>query len=367
MRRLFHKWRQENVVRSINVFSDASPVTGTELQGMLVDINFTDGTMIRLTLPGSSLAYGHQDTMSKAVALVWACWLVAGPTHDDLSWFLSHIRSLTTDFGNEIHLLEAPDISQALVAWIGGLECWHLLRRQIKHDARAFPRALRVGGWSHMLGNLMKSTATRLNCWPRYLRHMRELCRFFKNDSYRQHIRRRLHPLSALAKEALGKAFTAGFAKWRYETVAEALRQIGDLREVCEKLTILLFAHAQEQDHIARVMEACRDAKFLSWVVVAGREIFQVLEALRRWGMICDCPDHVADRARLGRGKHIDCNRISNSTTTVKFTMKHSGSRFVLVFNSKVDSPCLVPSMALPIAIGGANDNSYDTPTNIIV
>ena len=221
-----------------------------------------------------------------------------------------------------------------------------------------------------MLGNLMKSTATRLNYWPRYLRHMRELCRFFKNDSYRQHIRRRLHPLSALAKEALGKAFTAGFAKWRYETVAEALRQIGDLREVCEKLTILLFAHAQEQDHIARVMEACRDAKFLSWVVVAGREIFQVLEALRRWGIICDCPDHLAERARLGRGKHIDCNSssvVSNTTTTAKFTMKHSGSRFVLVFNSKIDSPCLVPSMAFPIAIGGANDNSYDTPTNIIV
>ena len=308
-RRQFRQWRQAGVVRSINVYSDASPVTGTELQGMLVDVNFTDGSSLRMTLPGSSLAYGHTDTMNKSVALIWACWLIAGPTVDDLSWFCSNIRSLTTDFGNEIHLLEAPDILAAVVGWIGGVEL-RFLRERINHQGRAFSRALRIAGWSHMLGNIMKSTANRMDSWPQYLRYLRELCKFFRNDSYRQHIRRRLRHLPAHLKALLTKAFTAGFAKWRYETVAEALKQIGDLREVCEALRPELFAHAQDQAHIASVMEACSDKKFLSWVVVAGNEIFQVLERLRRWGMICDCPAHQEQRARIGTGKHIECNRI---------------------------------------------------------
>ena len=165
--------------------------------------------------------------------------------------------------------MEAPDILQAFVTWVKGVEL-HLVQTSVNQDARAFPRALRVYGWSHFIGNIMKSTANRLDSWPLYLRHLRELCRFFRNDSYRQHIRRRLRTLPAHLKVLLKKAFTAGFAKWRYETLAEALRQIGNLIEVCRLLSPELFAGAQDEEQIARVMEACRGTKFLKWVVVVG-------------------------------------------------------------------------------------------------
>ena len=66
-------------MRSINVYSDASPVAGVELQGMIVDINLTVGKKLRIILPGSTLAYGHTDTMAKGVALIWGIFLIAGP------------------------------------------------------------------------------------------------------------------------------------------------------------------------------------------------------------------------------------------------------------------------------------------------
>ena len=56
-----------------------------------------------MILPGSTLAYGHTDTMSKGVALVWAIWLIASPTRDDVTWFCHNVRSFTTDFGVEVH------------------------------------------------------------------------------------------------------------------------------------------------------------------------------------------------------------------------------------------------------------------------
>ena len=313
-RRKFRRWRKLGCVRSINVYSDASPVTGEELQGMVVDINFRDNSMERLTLPGSTLAYGHTDTLSKSVALIWAIWLVAGPELDDLRWFCGNITSLTTDFGVEIHLMECPDILEAFVIWARGNTPLHELRGRpwVKSDARAFPRALRVGGWSHMMGNIMKAIAAKFDAWPVYLESLRALCKFFRNESYRSHIRRRLHGLPAELKRAL-KSFTAGFAKWRYETVPEVLTQLVAYRLICAELSPELFAHAQDLDLIRKVIRACRDLGFWKWAAVSNMEVFQPLETLRRWGMLCDCPGHQAERARVGRGKHIECNRtISN-------------------------------------------------------
>ena len=52
-RRMFHKWRQDDAIKAINIYSDASPVVGVELQGMLIDVSLKNGEVIRLILPGS--------------------------------------------------------------------------------------------------------------------------------------------------------------------------------------------------------------------------------------------------------------------------------------------------------------------------
>ena len=306
-RRQFHEWRRTNAVRSINIYSDASPVVGIELQGMIIDVNLHDGSMERITLPGSTLAFGFTDTLSKGVALLWAIWLVAGPSADDVRWFCSLVSSLTTDGGVELHLLEVPDIVDAMTAWIAGAALADV-RPLVRQGRRVFRKAMRLAGWSHQKGNLMKKSAGRFSKWPRFLGNMRVLCKTFRNKTYRLHIRR--HAKDLLPSPTSLKSFTAGFAKWRYETVPVTLTQLVELRTLCERLDPKLFKDPQDKEEMKRFFEACRDAEFWRWAAASNKEVFLPLEESRRWGMICECPDHVAERQRTHGKKFIACSRI---------------------------------------------------------
>ena len=309
-RRWFRKWRQEDSIRSIHIYSDASPVVGHELQGMILDICFNNGDVIRMILPGSTLAYGHADTMSKGVALLHALWLVAGATESDLAYVCSKVRSLTTDFGVEMHLLEMPDLIAAYIAFLGGAPL-HRLRSLVNNKSRLFGKAMRIAGWSHTLGGIMKMAAEIFPQFPSYLVNMRALCKFFKNPSYRQHIERRLGKTS-FGEGRTKKQFTATFAKWRYETMVDVLQQLAPLRKLCEEdLDEALFAKAQDPEFIKAVMRACRDSPFWRWAMASLREIFLDLEVLRKWGMVCGDEDCEELRKASGYKKKIDCPRNS--------------------------------------------------------
>ena len=313
-RRQFQKWRQEDAVRTINVYSDASPVVGAELQGMILDVNLKDGSMVRITLPGSTLAYGFCGTLSKSVALLHALWLVGGPRADDIRWLCSKIRSLTTDFGVEMHLLEAPDVIDAFIHFMGGAPL-EKVASLVKNGLRMWPRALRIAGWSHSIGGIMKTAAEAFTHWPSHLADERSLCKFYKNVTYRRHIVRVLagrHPEADLPK--ILKSFTAGFAKWRYETECEVLRQLLPLRDLCEsKMDPALFPKVQDQEELDRVFKACRRKEFWRWAQVVFPEVFQRLEHLRKWGMVCDHAHCEELRKASNYRKHIPCPRTAKT------------------------------------------------------
>ena len=305
-RRFFRKWRVEDSIKSIHIYSDASPIVGYELQGMLIDVVFKAEDTLRLVLPGSTLSYGHTDTLSKGVALVHALWLISGSSEADLAYCCSNVRSLTTDFGVEMHLLEVPDISTAYIAFLGGTPM-HRLRPLVRQGSRLFAKALRMAGWSHSLGNLMKAAAERFPRWPLHLSHMRTLCAFFRNPGYRDHIKNRLG--AAKWGKSL-RGFTATFAKWRYETVPECQRQLKKQRLLCEQeLNAALFSQAQDPNFIRDVMAACRDGAFWRWLEVSLQEIFWELELLRKWGMVCDHPECEELRKASNYRKKIECPR----------------------------------------------------------
>jgi len=85
-RRLFHAEMVEDSIAAITVQSDASPVVGAELQGMVVEFIHRDATVRQSILPGSTLQYGHFDAVSKGIAFLWAVWLICGP----LQVYLDH-------------------------------------------------------------------------------------------------------------------------------------------------------------------------------------------------------------------------------------------------------------------------------------
>ena len=79
-RREVHALLAAGRIRSATINTDASPVLGTEVQGMVADVVLTDNAVTRYVLPGSSLCYGHYDAVSKTVCLVHCFFLCSVPT-----------------------------------------------------------------------------------------------------------------------------------------------------------------------------------------------------------------------------------------------------------------------------------------------
>ena len=63
---------------SAHLFSDGSPVVGIELQGMVLQLMLTTGAVMTKILPGAALQYGMCRAIDKAVALLWALFLICG-------------------------------------------------------------------------------------------------------------------------------------------------------------------------------------------------------------------------------------------------------------------------------------------------
>ena len=287
-RREFETWMANDELEAINLFSDSSPVVGAELQGMVMDVHTKHGGYRRITMPGSTLTYGHFDWISKTMALVWSCFLLVGCRLPILSWFFEHVVSVTTDYGTELKSATMSNILPALVRWVN-VASLSSLHDYVVGSERLMPRALRIGGWSHSLGNMMKDHCCHFPCYPQWLGHLRALCAFFRNETFRQHLMRIVRAPGLNLKKAL-KTFTAGLAKWRYETLPDALWQLGKLRTLCEQhLRRELFGEVQDEGFLTSVLNACRDKAFWRWVIAANKFVFWPLEKVRRWGMVCAC------------------------------------------------------------------------------
>lgn len=154
----------------------------------------------------------------------------------------------------------------------------------------------------------MKNTAFEFKEWPTYLRHMRSLCGFFRNDTYRRHIVRMLaarHPHMQLTTKLA--SFSAKIAKWRFETVPAVQTELLDLRALCEgPLDIVMFNNAQDRESIVAVFTACKCPGFWRWMRASYDLIFGPIEHMRRWGLLCPCCEQ---ERHENPGKKIPCPR----------------------------------------------------------
>ena len=82
--------RRDEVV-SAHVFADGSPVTGCELQGMILQLVFVDGTIEEFIMSGVVLDFGEARLIDKAQAFLYSLTLIAGIDHGELRWLISKI------------------------------------------------------------------------------------------------------------------------------------------------------------------------------------------------------------------------------------------------------------------------------------
>lgn len=155
-RRWFHELITERPhdVLAFFLYTDGSPVSGTELQGMLLDYISRAREVVTLVLPGIALAYGAYGVLSKAFALLWALYLFIGPWPFGLQFVLDRIRATTTDMGTELALADVPNLVHAFLKHIFGASIAEIAGT-VDLSTRLFKRCLRIDGWSHRFGNLM--------------------------------------------------------------------------------------------------------------------------------------------------------------------------------------------------------------------
>ena len=73
--------------------------------------------------------------------------------------------------------------------WLRG-EKLENLTDLVDRNSRLMPNALRAIGFGHTMGGIMKNICASHIAWPEILEKLRALCRFWRNDSYKEHVAR---------------------------------------------------------------------------------------------------------------------------------------------------------------------------------
>ena len=305
-RREFHAARVHDLLFAINLYTDSSPVSGHELQGLLADVSWKNGREERVVLPGSSLAYGLFDAVNKTIGMVHALWLLSGPEYEDVWYICSKVVSVTTDMGVERETLTLPNMVRAYCQFMAGTP-FERCGQSVDRSERWIKHALRVGGWSHAWGNIAKAVANKVDRWPASLEEMRNLVAFWRVDTWRSHVTtmlKREHAENELVVES--SKFRATFAKWRYETIALAMCELLRLRRICQRhIRVEWFSNPQDGEQLQGVLHACTDEWLWRFMEASYRECFSEIESSRHWGMVCT--HEACQQKRRDGAKHVPC------------------------------------------------------------
>jgi len=235
----------------------------------------------------------------KAMAMLHSIWLISGPSLEGVAWFLASVRSLTTDMGVEKALCDLPNPLASFAAYMG-LRC----PPHLEELTHLFPMAVFIPGWNHLINNLLRESFSSLRCWPAMLERLRAFCTFFKVSDYRGVWQRHLAG-KGIDGAVLGN-FSAGFAKWRWNTICDVLTQVNRLADLCtQHFDASLWRKLQDQRHLSTVEACCQDPYFWTWVSVF-QSIAKLVDEARVWGCLCSC-----HQEELLNGKSIACNRKS--------------------------------------------------------
>jgi hypothetical protein len=108
-------------------------------------------------------------------------WLVSGPRHEYVRYFVDKITCVCTDNGIEMTTIELPNLLDAFFLWVCDAPLGSL-RPHVRRDERLLRHAIRLTGWSHCFGNIMRGCAQIDPAWLGGLQTLRALCKFGKKQ-----------------------------------------------------------------------------------------------------------------------------------------------------------------------------------------
>ena len=168
-----------------------------------------------------------------------------------------------------------------------------------------FPHAVFDADWDNVVACLIRHTMVYLPSYARRLAQLQDICTIFKIEDYRVACRISLRGKGPDAIMDYLMVFKAPFAKWRYETLKDVVKQVSGRRAFYENCFERAMLGAVEDCALfVSVEHLCKDREFWVWVT-AMRKLLDAAGRIRRWGRGCLChgPDS-AIRAQV----HVSCD-----------------------------------------------------------
>ena len=167
---------------------------------MIMELAFVSGSVGRWVLPPCNLPYGFFGLLHKMIGLLWSLCLVLGPNPDKFKWFCSKVTSFTTDLGTEFGITNVPNLLPTFLRYNVGVPM-AVASAFCTEGSKLFPKSIRLPGWGHTFGNLMKGAMKQFPSWPILVEHFRSICKAFRNPPWLDHLCS-LRPRSAALAQA---------------------------------------------------------------------------------------------------------------------------------------------------------------------
>lgn len=104
----------------------------------------------------------HRDLKGKTYAFLWQVVLLTGANYFAMRAYLGRIRSLTTDFGTEHLMRDAPDWLAEFLTTIGAP-----LPPGVAQQKVLLPRALLSPGWHHICDGVLRFGLSTFDGFPK--------------------------------------------------------------------------------------------------------------------------------------------------------------------------------------------------------
>ena len=258
---LFRKLWQTMGDVAIYLYMDSSPqhLGGREMMAISMEILDLTGVLPfeRKLLPVMSLARDFLDSHGKAVALLWATFLLVGPTYEQMARFLDNVVSVCSDMGAERLVAVAPDhLSDFFDIFLG--------MPGKPHRAALLPMALQAPGWNHGWDIIMKRGLQSLAWFPSCMELLRSIVHFFRCGLLVQALCKKVEERGfPIISSMISKVRIPSIAEWRWGTLHRACKQLSTIMDTLRSYWAPdLFANAKDAKTLRQVGLALNSVRF---------------------------------------------------------------------------------------------------------
>lgn len=196
-----------------------------EIFGIVVDIMV--GSFWNCFLaPGQVLGHGFTSLFYKAMSMVWALWLIAGPALVSLMDLFNDVVAVTVDMGVETGVSAAANR-----LGIFGRSIDVKVPRAVLENALLMPFACHIYDWHHLLSGALKNACYSAPLFSHPVCQIRSITAVLRNDGLRSTFLQHLDSIGRHDYSALCKSFTAKIAKLRFETLCDVTKHLGRVSE----------------------------------------------------------------------------------------------------------------------------------------